>query len=374
MWSALRRFWWVVLGITVLTAAAASASAPFVPTPQSTAEGRFLVPVRVVERPDPASPLRTTTPNDAQLLARTYAVILQTDPSILDSVSLQTGASRDELAASMSVEAVESTAVVEVSFTAADEALARAYFTSLNTALTSGVTPNIPVGNLILLQDAQVSSEGGLNVSNRAVGIVAGLLLGLAVAMLLERLDSRIRSGVDLRSMTELPVIDLSRSSNRVAGDVLALRALRLAPDVREVAIVATDRASARIAADLADILHVANQNLSRSATDGDPIPHATWTAHGVLGSGNEGELGVQRSDATVLVLPAGTPVRSADRALMRLRSLDITSVAVALTPAPRRWARARAATLAAAASAAPAADDHPEVERPKARDLAGRP
>src|SRR3712207_5956115 len=115
-----------------------------------------------------------------------------------------------------------------LAFTATDEALARAYFTALNTALATGISPNIPVGNLILLQDAQVTSEGGLNVSNRSVGILAGLLLGLAVAMLLERLDSRVRSSADLRSITELPVIDLSQAKAPMAADVLALRALRL--------------------------------------------------------------------------------------------------------------------------------------------------
>src|SRR3712207_7046862 len=52
-----------------------------------------------------------------------------------------------------------------LAFTATDEALARAYFTALNTALATGISPNIPVGNLILLQDAQVTSEGGLNRS-----------------------------------------------------------------------------------------------------------------------------------------------------------------------------------------------------------------
>jgi len=374
-WTALRRFWWVVLAVTALTAAAANASAPFAPAQQYTAEGGFLVPVRVVQDPG-TSPVRTTTPNDAQLLARTYAVVLESDPSILTSISQQTGAPVEQLLGGLEVEAVSSTAVVQVSFTSTDEALTRAYFAALNNALATGVTPNIPVGNLILLQEAQVTEEANFEVSNSAIGIVAGLLLGLAVAMLLERLDSRVRSSNDLRSLTDLPVIDLSRGTTPVADDVLALRALRLAPHVSEVAVVGADARAARVAGDLVDRLRAASEGLSRAATETgtDPVPRAIWTTYGVLGSGNAGELGVQRADATVLVLPVGTRLRAADRAFVRLRSLDISTVAVALTPARRWWARGAGAGGAPAAPSAEVPAEDADVEQPKARDLAGRP
>ncbi|WP_298459326.1 hypothetical protein [uncultured Cellulomonas sp.] len=368
-WSALRRFWWVVLGVTVLTAMAAEAAAPFAPAPEYTAQGRFLVPVRTVQDPD--SPLRNTSPNDAQLLARTYAEILPTDPVILDSIAQQSGAPVGEVASAMSVEAISNTGVVEVSFTGTDEERVRTFFTSLNTALATGVTANIPVPNLLLLQDAQVTEEAGLDVSNRTVGIVAGLLLGLAAAMLLERLDSRVRSAADVRSLTDLPVIDLSRSRKPVAADVLALRALRLAPDVKEVAVVATDGPSNGISADLAERLRAANQNLVRSSSPAGHVPAAAWTPCGVLGSGNEGELGAQRADATVLVMTTGTRLRAADRAVVRLRALGISTVAIALTPSPRRWARANPGAAADAAPVEAAEDAQPQTPT---HDLAARP
>jgi capsular polysaccharide biosynthesis protein len=376
LWSALRRFWWVVLVLTLLTANAADKSEALAPGTEYTAAGQLIVPVRgpVVDKNAPPSPL-PSGPDSAERLARTYAVILESDRALLTAVATAAGVPVDDAEGDITADTVPSTSVVDVSFTANDEALVQSYFAGLVNALATGATPNIPIGNLIVLQDAQVTAEAGLGIPPRYIGLAAGLLLGLAVALLMDRLDARVRTSTDVRRLTDLPVIDLTRRQGPVADDVLAMRVRRLSSDIDEVAVVATDRVSARVTGDVADRLRAADERLSAFVRYEPLAPRAVWTPSGVLADGTEAELAVQRAEATVVVVTVRSRMRAAERAVERLRLLDLSAVVIALVRPPSRWSRLRDTTpqREEPLPVSPEALDTP-VERANTPDLAGRP
>ena len=375
LWSALRRFWWVVVALTLLTGNAAENSEALAPGTEYSAAGQFIVPVRgpVVDKEAPPSPLPSSQ-DAAERLARTYAVILASDRAVLDAVAAAAAVPVEQVESDITVQAVPQTSVVDVTFTAKDEALVQTYFAALTGALNAGATANIPVGNLVVLQDAQVTTEAGLSVPPRYIGLAAGLLLGLGAALLMDRLDSRVRSSTGLRRLTDLPVVDLTRGHGAVADDVLAMRVRRVSDDIDEVAVVGSDRLSAGLTADIAGRLRAADERLSAVMHYTPLAPRASWASAGVLGDGNEAELSVQRADVAVLVMTRRTRMRTADRVLTHLRLLNVTAVVIALVPAPHFWSRFRdtAPDRDDAAPATPAQEA--PVERSATPDLAGRP
>lgn len=365
--SALRRFWWVVLIITGLTTAAAVWASQFAPEVEYTAEAQYIVPVRTGLEVAP-----TTLPGsafDAGGAARTYATVLETDMALRSALAQQSGVTPEELQEGMSASIVNSTPVVSVTFTSTDEARTLEFFPVLTNVLLQGVTPNIPPGNLVLLQSPLSTESAGSLAPYPVLGVIAGLLLGLGAALLLERLDSRVRGAGELRRLTGLPVLDLTGRNRETAEGVLAMRALRLRKHVAQVAVVGVDAAAAGATPALAERLSRANERLAQPDAGTEPTARAEWHAAGVLASGGAAELTAQRADATVLVVAPGARMKDVEDALDQLELLSVTGAVVAVVPRPPR----RPATDVAAAQAPEAGPEDDNDARPT-RDLAARP
>ncbi|WNB85434.1 hypothetical protein [Cellulomonas sp. ATA003] len=322
----------MVLLLTGITTAVAVWASQFAPDVEYTAEAQYIVPVQTGLEVVPS-----TLPGnafDAGGLARTYATVLETDMALISALSTQSGVTLEELEEGMTASVVNSTPVVTVTFTSTDEARTLGFFPTLTNVLSQGTTPNIPPGNLVLLRSPQTTDSAGSLAPYPVLGVLAGLLLGIGAALLLERLDSRVRGAAELRRLTTHPVLDLTGHHGEAVDGVVALRALRLADDVAEVAVVGVDAPSAGMTTPLADRLARAGQQIAGHAADAPPS--ARWQPSGVLAGGSPAELTVQRADATVLVVAVGARMRAVEDALVQLDLLGVTSAVLTVVPRSR--------------------------------------
>lgn len=208
----LRRRWrWVVALVCAGAAVAAFSSFTTAPTYRATSSVFFSLPFG-----NSANDLAQGS-TFAQNQASSYA-LLATTPTVLGPVieELVLDVSVRELARQVSTEVVPDTVVVQVSATdATPEAAAR-----LANAVTERLV--ITVGNLAPVDDegratvtattvaeaapsnAPVAPRTTLNV---AVGLLAGLALGVLLAVARERTDTRVRTREDLAQITELPLL-----------------------------------------------------------------------------------------------------------------------------------------------------------------------
>jgi capsular exopolysaccharide synthesis family protein len=87
-------------------------------------------------------------------------------------------------------------------------------------AQTLGLLAELDYGNIQVAQEAlaPTSPSSPKTKSNTILGAVLGLLLGLGVALLLERLDNRIRRPEDLETIYRLPVLGVVPKSTALDG------------------------------------------------------------------------------------------------------------------------------------------------------------
>ena len=208
----LRKYWLSILAVSVCGLALAAAQA-LLATPKYTASAQLFVSTRdatsVVELQQGSS----FTNNRVSAYAR-----LATTPSVLDPVIKQLHLSTSEPALAEQVTATtpDQTPMIEIDVVDDDPAqaaaTANAVATSLSTVVQKLETPTgmsqSPVRVETVAQATAPSSPSSPNVSrNLTLGLILGLLVGVGIAILRERLDSRVRDPEVVQEQTGRPVV-----------------------------------------------------------------------------------------------------------------------------------------------------------------------
>ncbi len=336
---ALRRFWFLALWVAVVCGLAATYSVRD-SEPTYTAEARYIVPVA----PPVAEPLPgalpvvpSTLPKDAYgagVVARTYQIVLKDDDALLAAISASGGLPVADLAENVAVVNLPGTPVLSVSFGATTEREVRAYFDSLSAILTTASpTPNLPTGNLVPLRSPLTIEEvPGLAGIAPLIGTLAGLLLGLAAAVMLERVDARVWNAGDLRWLSRWPVFDLTGANRAAVVESVVIRALGSRPHAGRVAVVAVPGTPGYAMGDVAAELSRAEQRMRLAGDLSTQSPPARWEAFGCLAGDGMAERGVQVAQAAVVVSPHWARVRATAAALERLQDLGASEVLLVAT------------------------------------------
>lgn len=150
---------------------------------------------------------------------RSYAVVA-TSPIVLNRVisELDLDTTSRNLAKSVTAEAAAGTVILEISVTDLNPTQAAAIANSLAKQVVNVAQDLVPDGangrpavRATVLAEATVPQEPSSPVllNNLLVGALLGLLLGAAVALARDALDTRIRTERDLRAVTKGPVLGL---------------------------------------------------------------------------------------------------------------------------------------------------------------------
>ena len=331
---ALRRFWFLAVWVAVVSGLAATYSVRD-SEPTYTAEARYIVPVA----PPVADPLPgalpvvpSTLPENAYgagIVARTYEIVLKDDDALLAAISASSGIPVADLAESVAVVNLPGTPVLSVSYGADTEREVRAYFDSLSTILTTASpTPNLPTGNLVPLRSPLTIEEvPGLAGVAPLIGTLAGLLLGLAAAVMLERVDARVWNAGDIRWLSRWPVFDLTGANRAAVVESVVIRALGSGPHAARIAVVAVPGTPPYAVSDVADELSRAETRMRLSGDLSTQSPPARWEAFGCLAGDGVAERGAQIADAAVVITPHWARVRGTAAALERLQDLGTSNV-----------------------------------------------
>jgi len=187
-----------------------------------------------------ASPNSLLTPDQANLLAGTYAVLIPKDSVILHAVASTLGTTVADVEHRLSVSNTAGTALLGIDYrgTSAANSIAGA---SAALAAISGPAPvsaNIIPGSVGAVQaPTQASASRGVAVLV-AVGAFVGLALGALLMMVWERVDPRIDRPGDLSEETGSPAWPASALSQSGATALVARWAALAEPGPARIGLV----------------------------------------------------------------------------------------------------------------------------------------
>jgi succinoglycan biosynthesis transport protein ExoP len=205
---------WIAIVALMLVGVAVAAGATILTTP--TYQASSLVYVQVQSSGTVGDLVQGSTFIQSQV--KSFAEAVAT-PRVLDSAikSLNLDETADELAGSVAASSPLDTVNIQITVTRSSPAeaanIANAITESFRTVVgditaTSGPSPTSQVSVSVLREATvptqTVSPNSGLNL---ALGFLVGLALGLAVAILRETLDTRIRGERDVIAITSAPII-----------------------------------------------------------------------------------------------------------------------------------------------------------------------
>jgi capsular polysaccharide biosynthesis protein len=214
MLRALRRRGWVLLvAIVVTTGCAYLVASEHGET--YTAESTAVVS---------ASPRSLLTPDQTNLLATTYAVLIPKDAAILRSVAATLRTSPTDVEHRLAVFNTTGTALLAIDYRGTSAANSIAGATAVLSAIAGAhpISPNIIAGSVGAVQvPARASSSSGVSVLV-ALGVILGVALGLLLMMVWERVDPRIDRPEDLAQETGSPTWPVSAISESGANALIA--------------------------------------------------------------------------------------------------------------------------------------------------------
>jgi polysaccharide biosynthesis transport protein len=208
----LRHSWILVLAITVIAVVAATGYSLLI-TPQYEATTKVFVSTQTATS---VSDL-TQGNNFTQQVVQSYSDIVTT-PIVLDPVIARLGltVSPELLAERITASAALNTVVIEISATDASPELAAGIanavarsFTEVVGTLTPATSSGITPVKVTIVQEASVPlSPSSPNIPrNVALGLLAGLVLGAATAVLRYVIDTRIRGVHDVEAISPAPIL-----------------------------------------------------------------------------------------------------------------------------------------------------------------------
>lgn len=218
-----RRSWVIALAAIVVTAVALGYS--LMQTPQYEASSRVLLVVQKVigdaetapDSPEQVEQAPDSLQGDAQtieLYAQTMAQALP-NTRIAENVvrELNLAMSPSDLLDGLSVESIPETSLVEIVYTDSDPERARDVANAVAEAATE---ETVPVDQLaknslttVTWEEAQTpaSPVAPQPMRNALIGLVAGIMLGVGLAFLLEYLDDGVRSPGEAERVSGLPAV-----------------------------------------------------------------------------------------------------------------------------------------------------------------------
>jgi len=209
---------WIVLGTTVLLAAVVFAYASTQSKVYETSATLIIA--------QPSNSQTFDAVQASQVAARTYGDVL-TSPNIAQQVSDALGGtpSRDDLESDVSADPVPETQLLKLTVSAGDPQQAKRIADTYAQVFTDYVKRTLtPVTRVtITVADAASVPDSAARPKPKLYGILAailGLALGLALAVLRDRFDKRIRTVEELETLVEVPI--LARVPRRGRGDVAA--------------------------------------------------------------------------------------------------------------------------------------------------------
>jgi capsular polysaccharide biosynthesis protein len=205
MLRALRRRGWVLLVAIVVT----TACAYFVASRSGqtyTAESTAVVA---------ASPDSLLTPDQADTLASTYAVLIPKDTAVLRRVATRLGTSVADVEDRISVFNTTGTALIAVDYRGTNAANSLAGATAALSAIAGKhpVSPNIIPGSVGAVQAPTTASASRGVATLVTLGAIIGVALGLLLMVMWERVDPRIDRPEDLSQEIGSPTSPVSAIS-----------------------------------------------------------------------------------------------------------------------------------------------------------------
>jgi tyrosine-protein kinase len=212
----LRKSWVLIVALT-LVGIAAAAGYSLLQTPKFSSSAKVFVST---SSGDTVTDLQQGN-SFTQQRVKTYADLATTPIVLLQVIAnLQIDRTSDELAREVTATAPLDTTLIEITVADEDPALAADLATAVSESLTKVVesietteatddtTATSPV-RLTLVQHAAVPQQPvSPNVPlNVVLGALAGLALGIGIAVLRETLDTRIRNERDIEAITDTPII-----------------------------------------------------------------------------------------------------------------------------------------------------------------------
>jgi capsular polysaccharide biosynthesis protein len=216
MLRALQRRGWVLL-VTVVVAAVCAFLVASLRGATYTAESTAVVAAT-------SSPHAVVTPDQANVLATTYAVLIPKDTAILNSMATTLGTSVSEVQERLSVFNTMGTALLVIDYkgTSADNAIAGATIALQAIAGAHPVTPNIIPGSVGAVQAPTIASASRGVPVLVAIGVIVGIALGLLLIVAWERVDPRIDRPEDLSQEVGSPTSPVSEISESGADALIA--------------------------------------------------------------------------------------------------------------------------------------------------------
>jgi capsular polysaccharide biosynthesis protein len=147
-----------------------------------------------------ATPNSLLTPDQADTLASTYAVLIPKDTAVLRTVAANLGVSESDVEDRISVFNTTATAILAVDYRGTNAANSVAGATAALRAIAGKhpVSPNIIPGSVGAVQ-APTSASASRSVATLvAIGAIVGIALGLVLMLMWERIDPRIDRPEDL--------------------------------------------------------------------------------------------------------------------------------------------------------------------------------
>ncbi len=216
MLRALRRRGWVLL-VAVVVAVACAFIVGSTRGETYTAESTAVVAAGT-------SPRSVVTPDQANLLATTYATLIPKDTAILRSVADALGTSVSEVQGSLSVFNATETALLSIDYqgTSAATSIAGANAALDAIAGRHPVSPNIIPGSVGAVQAPTTASSSSSVTVLVAIGAIVGLALGLLLIVVWERVDPRIDRPEDLSQEVGSPTSPVSAISDSGVNALIA--------------------------------------------------------------------------------------------------------------------------------------------------------
>lgn len=271
--------------------------------------------------------------SEAANLATTYAGLIPKDSSILTYVSQKTGSSINKVRSSISVATDTGTSILEIKFSASSSSAAIAG--DRDTALAIGgknpVSSSVPSGSVTL---ASLPRDASQSTSTKTlavpVGLLAGFALGVALALIWERIEPRVDTSDDLESVVSVPVTTERDFTPRGAFALLSRWGQLGRREGATVGLVMLKSGEVTRAANLGSRL-LGDAGLFAAGKTPEPrggnsspvnidiIRKLAVRAFGVPGTTEAGHLAAIECDVVVLVAYEGIPARTVGKAVKAL-------------------------------------------------------